>query len=614
MVSFNSVPTALRVPFVAVEIDSSRAARGPGPMPYRALLIGQKLGYAPAAANSLHRVTSADEVAELAGRGSMLHRQALAWFAFNKSTEVYIGVLSDSASGVIAEGTITFTGTATAAGTISFYVGGQLVQVAVAVGDTAATIAAALATEIGKHATGTITCASADAADNVTIGGTLDGVAVTVQFVGTAGAVVLGAATYSIDTGNTEAAASLAAQINAHAVASRLVRATSSSGVVTLRAVQEGTAGNAITLSTTDAVDLAVSGATLTGGVSGENPDLAMHAVYPGSGGAVTLKANNAGAVGNEFDLRLNYRSDSEALPAGITAAIVQPTSGATNPSLTTLISTMGDQQFHIIAHPYTDSTSLTSLETELTSRFGPIRQIEGVAITAKDDTLSACSTLGDSRNSPHSCIVRTNDSPTPAAEFAAHVAGVAAYYGQIDPARPFQTLPLPYVLAPAETDRDTREERNLSLYDGISTTVTNAGDVVQIERLITTSQRNAAGSPDTAYLDVTTMLSLMYARDNFRTRMATKYPRHKLGGDSDRYPAGEAIMTPSLGKAEAVSWFKDMSESSPVVFDPSALEQFKDDLVVEINAGNPNRLDFLLPPDLIGQLINSAAQIQFRT
>lgn len=108
------------------------------------------------------------------------------------------------------------------------------------------------------HAKGTITCAAADAADNVTIGAT--------TFVGTAGAVTPGAATYSIDTGNNEAATSLAAQINAHAVASLLVVASAASAVVTLRAVASGTAGNAIVLTSTDGTDLAVSGSgTLSG-------------------------------------------------------------------------------------------------------------------------------------------------------------------------------------------------------------------------------------------------------------------------------------------------------------------------------------------------------------
>ena len=99
------------------------------------LLVGQKVAAGSAAANSVAKVTSADEVATLAGRGSMLHRMAVAYFTNNQATETWIGVLDDNAAGVAATGTITVTGPATAAGTISLYVGGQLVSVAVASGD-----------------------------------------------------------------------------------------------------------------------------------------------------------------------------------------------------------------------------------------------------------------------------------------------------------------------------------------------------------------------------------------------------------------------------------------------------------------------------------------------
>jgi len=108
------------------------------------------------------------------------------------------------------------------------------------------------------HAKGTVTFSAADAGDNVTIGAT--------TFVGTAGAVTPGAATYSIDTGNNETATSLAAQVTAHAVASTVVTATAASAVVTLRAVASGTAGNSIVLTSTDGTDVAVSGSgTLSG-------------------------------------------------------------------------------------------------------------------------------------------------------------------------------------------------------------------------------------------------------------------------------------------------------------------------------------------------------------
>lgn len=486
MIGFNHVPGALRVPFVAVEFDNSRASQGPALLPYRVLLIGQKTSAGSAAANSLHRVTSADQLIGLAGRGSMLHRMAMAYFAANRSTETWVGVLEDDSSGVAATGTITVTGPALGGGTLSLYVGGELVRVGVATADDAAAVASGIASAINAAASLPVT-ATADAA-------------------------------------------------------------------------------------------------------------------------VVTIAAKNKGACGNDIDLRANYQ-DGEVLPAGVSVECAPMSGGATNPDLAGLIAALGDEWFQIFALPYTDGTSLTAIETELASRFGPLRMIDGVAIAAAAGTHAELGTLGGARNSPHVTIVATNESPTPPVEYAAHVAGVAAFYGAADPARPFQTLALPWCKAPADSDRFTLEERNLLLFDGVSTTRVAAGGVVQIERLVTTYKTNAAGADDTSYLDVTTMLTLLYARHAFRTRMLQRYPRHKLASDGVRLAAGQPVITPKLGKAEAIAWFREMESMG--LFEN--FDQFKQDLVVQRNAQDPNRLDFLLPPDLINQFIVGAAQIQFR-
>ena len=89
---------------------------------------------------------------------------------------------------------------------------------------------------------------------------------------------------------------------------------------------------------------------------------------------------------------------------------------------------------------------------------------------------------------------------------------------------------------------------------------------------------------------------------------MRTKYPRHKLADDGTRFGSGQAVITPKDGKAEAVLWFREMEELGLV----ENFSQFKRDLVVERNATDRNRLDVLLPPDLINQLIVVGAQIQF--
>ncbi len=487
-IAFSSVPSNLRVPFVAVEFDSSRAQQGPALLPYRALLIGQRLSSGTGAANGLYRVSSPEQVLALAGRGSMLHRMALAYFANNRFTETWIGVLDDDAAGVQAAGTITITGPATAAGTIHLYIGGTHVPVAVANAEAQNDIATAIAAAI------------------------------------------------------------------------------------------------------TAAADLPVTAQAATS--------------------VVTVTHRHKGAAGNDVDIRINYQ-DGEALPAGVTVAIVALTGGTTNPVLTSLIAALGDTWFHIVAHPYTDATSLTAIEAELASRFGPMRMIDGVAITSAVGTQATLATLGEGRNSPHSCIVaQPGKNPvTPPSEFAAAVAGVVAYYGNADPARPLQTLPVQGVLAPAEADLFTLQERNLNLYDGIGTSRVAAGGEVQLERIVTTYQTNAAGAADTAYLDVTTMLTLMYLRYSFRNRILARYPRHKLANDGTRFGAGQAVITPNVGKAEAICWFRDLEELGLV----EDFDQFKADLVVERNSADPNRLDFLLPPNIINQLIVGAANIQFR-
>lgn len=105
------------------------------------------------------------------------------------------------------------------------------------------------------------------------VSGTPDTVTVNGQaFTAQAGAATPGQATFQAATNNNTTAASLAAQINAHAVIGALVTAKVSNATVTIYAEAGGTAGNAITLAYADngtsTVGATVSGATLTGGAA----------------------------------------------------------------------------------------------------------------------------------------------------------------------------------------------------------------------------------------------------------------------------------------------------------------------------------------------------------
>ena len=92
------------------------------------------------------------------------------------------------------------------------------------------------------------------------------------------------------------------------------------------------------------------------------------------------------------------------------------------------------------------------------------------------------------------------------------------------------------------------------------------------------------------------------------RNRILNGYPRHKLTSDATRFGAPGRDYA-KIAKAEAIAWFRQMEEIGLV----EGFDQFRNDLVVERNASDPNRLDFLLPPDLINQFIVGAVKLQFR-
>ena len=252
-------------------------------------------------------------------------------------------------------------------------------------------------------------------------------------------------------------------------------------------------------------------------------------------------------------------------LPPTQAAAGTRLTGGTGNPDTTDIWDALGDEQFNIIAWPYTDTANLVLLEAELNSRTGPLRMIEGQAITAAYGTHSELGTLGDSRNNQHLSIMGTGG--------------------------PF-----------------TLQERNLLLFDGIATYTVNAGGTVQIERLITTYKLSPQGAEDISYLDLNTLLTLSYLRYDFRNYIMRKYPRHKLADDGTRFGLGQKVMTPKLGRAEAIARFRIWEELGLV----EGAEQFERDLIVERNIADPKRMDWYLPPDLVNQFRVGGVQIAF--
>lgn len=321
--------------------------------------------------------------------------------------------------------------------------------------------------------------------------------------------------------------------------------------------------------------------------------------------GVVTLTCRWKGETGNDLDLRLNYYG--EQTPAGLTVAIAAMTGGTANPSVQPVLDSIAGTQYYSIACPYLDGANLTALEREMAARFGPMDVLTGHVFNAKVGNHAALTTWGNGRNSPHISTLGLHDMPTAPWVAAAVWATVAEFSGANDPARPFRSLALPGVLPPPEKSRFMRPERNLLLFDGISTFTVDAGGQVLIETIITNYQVNSFGLPDIALLRLETKWTADFIRFRFNAAVARDYPRHKLG---DVAIPGQAYATPTTVRATLIAEAEKLAKEDGVLED---LEGFKRDLILKRSTQNPNRMNAVLTPNLVNQFDIFAAAVQYR-
>lgn len=332
----------------------------------------------------------------------------------------------------------------------------------------------------------------------------------------------------------------------------------------------------------------------------------------------VTLTCRWKGLTGNDISIQDSFRgfAGGESLPTGVSLAYTGSgflTGGTTNPTLTgTVITAMGDDEYDYVIHPYTDSTSLDAFATEYNDsvgRWAYSRQVYGHCYTAQRGALGALTTAGGLRNDPHHTMAGIDvDCPMPCWEYAAAYGGANAVCLNVDAARPTQTTPLTGILAPRAGKRFLLTERQSLLNYGIATSYISGG-LLRVERTITTYQKNTWGQTDPSYLDSETLHTLTEITRRLRNRITQKYPRHKLANDGTRFGAGQAIVTPSVIRGELLAEYADMEQVGLV--ENAVL--FAKYLIVERDAGNPNRINVLLPPDLVNQLRIFALLNQFR-
>lgn len=144
-ISFNNIPSDLRVPLFYAEVDNSQANSAGSSMPR--LIVAQVNDDATAPEiGQLTLVSSLGLAKSIGGGGSMLAQMYETWRRSDPAGEVWcLPILGD---GEQATGTVTITGAATEGGELNLYLGGRRVRATVTKGATPTAVATALAAAV----------------------------------------------------------------------------------------------------------------------------------------------------------------------------------------------------------------------------------------------------------------------------------------------------------------------------------------------------------------------------------------------------------------------------------------------------------------------------------
>ncbi|MGB9088426.1 MAG: phage tail protein, partial [Pseudomonas farsensis] len=146
-VSYNGIPSNLRVPLFYAEVDNSMAGSGAAGT-LRRLIVGQVNDDAGSEeVGTLVLVSRQSEAVAIGGAGSMLAAMFAAHRAIDVVGEVWCLPVKVT-EGAAAKATVTVTGTASATGLINLYVGGTRVRTTATATMSAAAVASAVAESV----------------------------------------------------------------------------------------------------------------------------------------------------------------------------------------------------------------------------------------------------------------------------------------------------------------------------------------------------------------------------------------------------------------------------------------------------------------------------------
>jgi len=315
-----------------------------------------------------------------------------------------------------------------------------------------------------------------------------------------------------------------------------------------------------------------------------------------GAAGSVVLTAKWGGPTGNDIDVRSTYYWD-DRLPNGLTLTTPPMTSGAVAPDVTPVVVAMQLYRATEIVCPFTDSTSLGLLETELAARWLANNMADGAVVNCVRGSEAALTTFLSARNSGHVHTIAVTKDMTNPWETAAMAGAVIESMAAIDPAVPHTGASLVGYKGPKTGDHWTIDQLNNMLVLGGSPLVIAADNTGTLLRMVTNYKMSTAGAADRSMAELCWIKTSSYKRWFNRTEFQIKYQGYKLAAYITEPIPGQRIMTKQLGEEIMIGIYKVFMDVGMC----QNMDYYKKTLIVEVDGAN-GKLKVVDEPVLVTQ------------
>ena len=327
--------------------------------------------------------------------------------------------------------------------------------------------------------------------------------------------------------------------------------------------------------------------------------------------GVVTVTARNKGAMFNEIDFYVDPKIIGNVFANTGVWTLAQTTAGSGTPTtVAAALATLGDSPADFVVCPWTDSTSLASYsawDNDVSGRWAWSRQSYGHVWSATLGNYSTLTTFASALNDRHLTVlgcVSPGANGTPHGSWlwiSAIAARVSTWLSDIttgNVSRAQRGLPVIGLSPPRDASvRPNFSARNTLLQSGVSTWDVAADGTIIIDKLVTTYRTGVSGQPDAVFRDVQALYQVSGGLSFLRAQLGAQFGQRSL---ALKNPGNlGAIATPLDIQSALISYYQQLVNQG--VF--SAADEFATLLKVQINAGNPNRVDAFLPLQRVNPL-----------